>query len=476
METENLTPQIPLEPKPPSSFTKFATIFGIVLVVAIAVGATFYFKSSKPVNIDIVEESTKSVSDVVANGKISGQIYFIKEGDLWRIDANGENAAKLIDLDTLNGVALSPNKNNVAYTRGKKINELVTEYDGTKHEIEVEKNELLVADSKGTNSISIFNNVGQWGWISGTNLLWYETATLQQYFDWGYMGDGNIWIINLENKKADKFIEEKEVRRPQWSPDGDKLLFISTDELKVADRKTKSVTTIFKIPYVGGDRGGPAPVPAFHWAPDSTGVYTIFSAHLGGTTNTYQLKSEHVTAIKIGLGGEITKLMPDKPSPILNEETYPRANFSDGFNKIIYPRFADANKSHLVLAMYDRAEAKEYVLLENTGKAERGLLEYGKDLSLTQENYAYIIVGDGDWLYKQASVTLKKINYQSSTSEDLALLKNIGDTPVWNLHLSPKQETLFFTMGGGLYIMSKSGVQKIVENLGDFGDIQYYLE
>lgn len=78
METENLTPPISPEPTPPTNFPKALIILGIVLVVAIATSAVFYFKSSKPINNEqSQQEQTKNITQ-------SPQIIF---GDI-KVDEN----------------------------------------------------------------------------------------------------------------------------------------------------------------------------------------------------------------------------------------------------------------------------------------------------------------------------------------------------------------------------------------------------
>lgn len=358
----------------------------------------------------------------------------------------------------------------------------MTEHDGTTRDIEVTKDQLLLADEKGSNSLLVHDNISRWGWIPATDLLWYETATLQQFFDWGYGGDGNVWIFNPATKKAEKFIHDDSdywsLLRVEWSPDGNKFMFASGDVLRVADRRTKAITTIFQLPYVGGDRGGPQPIPYFAWVLDSSSIYAIFSPFLiaGEEANPdVILKAKHITALQLPLNGsKPVKLLPDVPSTIINEESYPRAHFSDDFNKAIYPRTTQS-ETELALAIYDFAERKEYVLLQNPGEPERGLMPRGVPLAWVVGDSVYVFRGDGDWLYSTANISLFKINYRTGSSETLANQNGVS-SHISNVLFLPKSETLFFTSGGKLYSMNRNGVIPIADELGDFSQVEYHLE
>jgi len=256
-------------------------------------------------------------------------------------------------------------------------------------------------------------------------------------------------------------------------------MFASGGVLRVADRRVKTITTIFQLPYVGGDRGGPQPIPYFAWASDSSSIYTIFSPFLisGEKPNpNVVLKAQHITALRLPLdGSKPIKLIPEAPSTIINQESYPRAQFSDDFNKIIYPRTAQGG-TDLVLAMYDLAEQKEYVLLENLGEPKRGLMPYGVPLAWVVGDSVYIFRGDGDPLYDTASISLVEVNYRTGTKETLASRDGISEWPVGNTLFIPESRTLFFTMGGKLYSMNRDGLIPIADELGDFSQVEYHLQ
>lgn len=464
------------------------TIAIVVTTLAIVVITTFFLLLNKQGDSGqgVYEKTIAPTDETVQQARlaIDGHILFVKDGDLWQMDANGASAIKLIDLDTVQRASRSPVSNRIAYTLGQSIVETVTEYDGTVHDVEISKQQLLLADEKGSNSFLIHDNVARWGWIPSTDLLWYETATLQKSFSWEYSGDGNVWIFNLATKKAKKFIYDNSdywgLLYTEWSPDGNKLMFASGDMLRVADRQTGAITRISQLPYVGGDRGGPNPIPYFTWSPDSSSIYTIFSPFPISGEEIYSgisLKSRHITALQFSLDdSKPTKLMPDVPSTIINRESYPRAHFSNDFSKAIYPRTIQ-NKTDLMLVMYDLTDQKEYVLLENPGEPERGLMPYGVPLAWVVDNSVYIFKGDGDLLYDAASFALIKVNYRTGEIETLANQDGVSGH-ISNILFLPKSETLFFTSGGKLYSMSRDGVTSIADGLAynSFLQVEYHLE
>lgn len=415
--------------------------------------------------------------------KIDGHILFVKNGDLWQISANGENAVKLIDLDNIKQASRSTVNNRIAYTLGRNVTETVTEYDGTMHDIKVDKQQLLLADERGSNSFLVFDNVARWGWIPSTDLLWYETTTLQQTFDWGYIGDGNVWIFDPTTRKAETFVNDDSeywpLFRAEWSPDGNKLMFVTNDALRVADRKTKDITRIFQLPYVGGDRGGPQPIPYLAWAPDNSAIYTIFSPFLisGEEPNPdVDLKTQHITALRFPLdGSKSTKLIPEVPSTIINEESYPRAHFNDDFSKAFYPRTAQ-NGTDLILAMYDLTVQKEYVLMKNLGEPKRGLMPYSVPLAWLVGDSVYIFRGDGDPLQGSASVSLIEVNYKTGATKKIASHDGISQWPIGNTLFLSEFKTLFFTMGNKLYFLNQEGITPIADEVSDFSRVEYHLK
>lgn len=487
------TNENPVTEQPKSTTFPHKFIIGITIAVIVIIAITAFFLffnkqngSDQPVitEREAQEEAGTTTDEMIQQTEITvaGHILFVKDGDLWQMNANGANAVRLIDLDTIQRASRSPVSNRIAYTLRQSVTETVTEHDGTVRKVDVSKQQLLLADEKGADSFLVHDNVSRWGWIPASDFLWYETASLQQFFDWGYGGDGNVYIFNPTTRKAEKFIHDESdywsLLRAEWSPDGNKLMFASGDMLRVADRRTKAITEIFQLPYVGGDRGGPQPIPYFAWAPDSLSIYAIFSPFLisGEEPNPdVLLKAKHITALRFSLdGSKPTKLMPEVLSTIINEESYPRAHFSDDFSKAIYPRTMQS-ETDLAIAMYDLAERKEYILLENPGEPKRGLMPDGVPLAWVVGDSVYVFRGDGDWLYSTASISLLKVNYGTGSSETLASRDGVS-SHISNTLFLPESETLFFTSGGKLYSMNRDGVVPIADDLGDFSQVEYHLE
>jgi len=436
---------------------------------------------------------------------IKGHVLFVKEGDLWRMDFSGKNPIKLIDLDTIVRGSRSPISNLIAYTLRKTQKETVKEYDGTTKEVDVNKMQLLLADEKGTNSILIADSVDEWGWIPSTNLLWYETAVLDQYFGWDYFGKGEVWIFDPTTKKANKFIEAGaeilSLHRPRWSPDGTKLMFINGDMIKIADRFTSVTRDVYTLPYVGGDRGGPQPIPALAWSPDSMSIYTVFSPLIFNETdnNRLNLKSKHVYAFQIPInGGSPIKLMPEVPTlTAISEEGQFRAQFSQDFSSIIYPRVLE--NGFLVLEMYSIEDKRTYTLLDNLGNTDiydsnvyEGFrydfhfFPYNSHFAWIADKYVYIISyidptdeivnfeGGGSTIkHTPRFLRLEKVDFHSGEKTTIVEYPGNIEYP----YFIPGSESLFFKSGNFLYSAIEDHVVPISEIDGNFlNDTHYYPE
>lgn len=433
---------------------------------------------------------------------ITGHILAIKDGDVWQIDANGENAVKLIDLDTISSVSRSDLSNKIAYTLKQQVETTIEWYDGSQRNVEVPKSQLYLADQKGSNSQLIYDGVASWGWIPDSDSLWYETASSEVVgggmFPHSYKSTGEVWVFDLTTQESSKILDiddsnakgvldsELLVRRVEWSPDGQKMMYLSENALYVINKNTLNTQKLFSLPYVGGDRGGPQPIPFFQWSPDSTAIYTVFTPFaLGDEDEDRQIdfQTKHVAALKIPIDGSaIERVIPEVPSQIANEETYPRAHFSDDFTKVFYPRvnsvqYPDTMRAQedVSLVMYDLVTKEEITLLDNFGKTERGLMQYRTPLSWVVNKYVYVLKGDGDWLsYDGATLSLVKINIKTGAQEILAVKENVSKN-VWDIKFEPKSETVYFTADQGLVRLSSSGTSVIADDIG-LGQVSYYFE
>ena len=283
---------------------------------------------------------------------VEGHILLIRDGDVWRIEGGGSDSVKLIDRDTVTTVARSRTTGQIAYTQDAPQN-------------------LYLASDIGTDSVFVQERVAHWGWVPNSDLLWYEIGSPAQAEAWpGVLGDGNIWVYDTIIGTRTKLITIDTANSISqvgstlsWSPNGRLAWYKVYDGeynvLHVLDRQSLESRPLFTLPYVGGNRGGPQPIPFFQWSPDSTAIYTVFAPYLVSefTQSSPEIELEHrrLATLRIPIDGSpITRVAPAVETPdLISEETFPRAHFSDDIRYIFFERcqedsFGSCALGHLI--------------------------------------------------------------------------------------------------------------------------------
>ncbi len=471
-------------PKDKLFIPKTMLIVVIIASIGIALWAVCYSLSlKKSLPIDVTPALTQTpntipaptpdgVPEVDAN---EGILLYIVDGDLWQADQNGKTNIKLIDKDIISMADLSSSRNSIAYVVNTKTRETITTYEGKKEERDFVRYDLLLADRNGANSYLVKEGVNRWGWVPATDLLWYESSELGQFFDWTYLGNADIWIFDIKNKKASLIVDDDQMLGIKWSFDGNKVFYIGNKtggslSLKVIDRSTSSKKDLFDIPYVGGDRGGPPPIPSFYWDNNSEFIYTAFTPLLWDNKNEFKNKfsSGYLSGWKIPTdGSEPSKIFPDIPSAGLNEETYPGVVFNEDFSKVSYTRFKEENLKGLEpnswfyndgsipfsLVVYDIKNQTEKVLLEDIkqkgdiNKFWSYFPENDKREMFFCDNYLYVFTGEKKQNEFKSLLVLKRINLATSESRDFEI-ELITKTQYYpsldNINYSKKQDIIYF--------------------------------
>ena len=317
--------------------------------------------TSQPVQVvkQMVQADSIPFGKVNTDG-VTGTILYISDGDLWQANPDGSERVKLIDRDTVTRGIRSSDGSNIAYSVTETLNEEVTVDDVINGKI-LDKKEtrsftptpVFIATALGSDSIPVtLMPISRFGWVPNSRLIWYEESELAYFFDWGYGPNGVIRIYDVDTRKTQTIIEQRGsvfgVQGLNFSPDGHYVAYIGGD-LTVTELRTGVTKNIFDIPYVGGDRGGPQPIPTFVWDPDSQSLYTVFTPILFEKSEEFQSqsvlhKSGYVSAYQIFLDERKPKLLFEhKPAPIINDEMGPRIAFSNDFRYVLYYHYEDAD-------------------------------------------------------------------------------------------------------------------------------------
>lgn len=412
----------------------------------------------------VTEESESDEIEEKEPIDVDGHILLIRDGDVWRAEGGGSDSVKLIDRDTVKTVARSRTTGQIAYTQDAPQN-------------------LYLASDIGTDSIFVQGRVAHWGWVPNSNLLWYEIESPVPAEAWpGVLGDGNIWVYNTVTGVRTKLITIDTTNSISqvggtlsWSPNGMlawyKVYNGEDDALHVFDRQSLESRSLFTLPYVGGNRGGPQPIPFFQWSPDSTAIYTVFTPYSAGDfgQSTREIELEHRTLAALRIpadGSPISRVAPAVRTPsLMNAETFPRAHYSDDMRYVFYERCQEDSSGscamdHSVFVVRDTQTNEESILV-NSPKTIARQVDYGAPLTWIKDDSVFTI--------NKGREGVEFLKYDLSTDTKIVITSVPFTSPlIWNTHFEPVSESLYFHSDTTLYILNKNGLDVVAENV-EFG-------
>lgn len=524
--TQNQVDEQPVLPK--SNKKLIAVIVIVIVLLGLGAGAYWYFTKAKPVactqeakqcsdgsyvsrtgpNCEFAECPSTNQSPSALPDVTDGQILFIREGDIWISKLDGREELKLADVNNAIEAQLSPDKNFIAYTLKAERDEQVKDVENQPfHTEKITRFLLYIADRQGSNSVLVKDPVDVWGWIESSNMLWYESASLGMFFGWGFLGDGKLYIYDPTIKKS-IFINDFNTENicsfsffyPEWSSDGNKLVCIgpsresgASSRIQVFDIETHKSTTLIDIPYIGGDRGGPAPVPAYYWSPDNKYIYTIFTPLLTSWTGADNLafkeyKTGYVHVYKITVAtGEKEMVAPLVPSMILNEERFPQGNFSIDFKKVVYPRFKDADIQGLTseqwagygsvieqnefLAIYDITTGKETIMDFKTSPWNLNYNYSENSQNFEKDGIISFFVRKNNQIYRL------RLDLNNGQINEYLLQEVSGKEPHYDTRLSNiyqiSADVFYFVYRDKVYRLENNNMLPVIENISS---ARFYIE
>jgi len=351
-----------------------------------------YEEDKQPEYQDNQEEETIMPEDSgeMVLPEAQAEIITIQDGDVWRSNLDGDEKIKLIDRDNITDAKRSPLGRYIAYSYDVDVVETAEDYDGTNVTVEATKTVLMLADQNGTSSREVIEGVARWGWVPGADMLWYEKSILQRYYGFGYYGDQSIALLNPANLSSVTLLEAVEGVHShldyKWSPNGEHLSYFTYQsgqqccnlQLNVVSRNTGKVVATMGVPYVGGDRGGPPPVPYYEWNKQGDAIYTGFTPlwfsdkeKASGFANEFKLGYTHF--YRFDVKNNSVKLLNNQVKGVLmNNEILPKPLFIDGYSKVVFRKstapedtqswYYDRDISQLIILDLDTGEEQEIEL------------------------------------------------------------------------------------------------------------------
>lgn len=436
----------------------------------------------------------------------TGTLLYVSGGDLWRSTLAGTSNVKLIDADTVGNARYSPDRSKIAYTKKvsaeKEIPEDVSDEQynaGQKYVFD--EFSLFVANPLGQNSARVYEAVNRWGWVPGTDMLWYESASVRQNFAVGVYGDGTIFLVDSNGKAAQKIISadaDWHLLNITWDPKGQRVAYIRSDYPALAiytyDRLRKKETKLMDLPYMGGDRGGPPPVPSLVWNDDGSGLYTGF-ATLGLTEQHKQLGLDK--KLKLGYtaifridssSGDAIKLA-EAPSCFLTDERGPGLMFARDFSQAIYPVLNEDDRAYLRANTNDywscqHKERETFVLHTIAADTDTPLLSadaFASSVTWPQAHTPLFSKNRPVYFFARQGENLMLVAYDlaSRTRTDIVLDEQAGrtnDIGVRQFVLTKNKSDLVFHVNTAVYVaepQTEAGKYTVYRVLENVSSVQY---
>jgi len=288
------------------------------------------------------------------------------------------------------------------------------------------------------------DQVYKWGWIPQTSTIWYEKEkTVSAFYSPFQTSRGTMYTFNVETNKR-RTLGELGIgggSPRQWSPNGEKLLFLSHGEgtrdsqptAKLFDRKTQNVETLFPAPGIGLNRGGCMNCMALpsilEWNDDSSAFYMGFALQRGFDPHPpkkYSMQTGNVRLFTYSLQNEqLTPVMKE----VKGEAPF---TFSEEEQIAVYHKEGG-------LAMYDLNTKEEQTLVTEINFEAKN---DGKKIWIEGEDI-YV-------LHKPSEDAYMMSKFNTKTAEQTTVFKHslsdVKAVKVWNnLHFLPQAEVLFFT-------------------------------
>jgi hypothetical protein len=340
-------------PKPSGIGKKLVIILVLFLILALAY-AFWKYNLIKYIAPEIVQDQGNEQQQQITprpleEGIFEGYILYVKDRDLWRAEPDGTKPRRLIDSGSIVAASYSLDRKMIAFVMEKQVTEQVLDNNSKPKSLQAVRNQLFVTDAEGKSPVLVKDGVWGWGWVPSSNLLWYETSSLQKFFYWGYYGNKDLTVYNIDTGQSTVMLSPVSDKLPfsrlggVWSPDGNKYSYFevgTANSLHVIDRNTSKLTKLYDLPSVGSNRLGPPPIPSVFWDSNSRNLYSAFTPIQSKNPNPQFFKPGYAFVVKISAEtGELTVLADDSPSPLINADIDPQLAFSQDFSKVAHLRY-----------------------------------------------------------------------------------------------------------------------------------------
>lgn len=255
-----------------------------------------------PVNSVILEEPMPEIRMVGVQTPFSpvdipGRLYYLRDGNLWKIEGNTGNRRAVLTSGDLDGrvLSVSPDENWLLFTRRSevdgRINNLWAGYIGEPSDgraADGQEEQLLI-------DLGVDNVIHFADWAPGSNTKIYFSTVEPRPTAPGWQANNDLisltfadtgwttqWVTIIEANSGGVYGWWG--TEYQWSPDGRWLVYARPDSIGYVDYKTGEITKTLDIVPLQ-TFGDWAWVPGTAWGPDGNVLYTTEHSAAAGASS-----------------------------------------------------------------------------------------------------------------------------------------------------------------------------------------------
>jgi resuscitation-promoting factor RpfB len=254
-----------------------------------------------PVNSVILEEPTPEIRMIGVQTPFSpvdvpGRLYYLRDGNLWKIEGNTGDRRAVLTTGDLDGrvLSISPDENWALFTRRAdvegRINELWAGYIGKPTDSESGSGQ----EEKTLVDLGVDNVIHFADWAPGSNSKIYFSTVEPRLTAPGWQANNDLISLTFADTGwTTKWVTIIEANSGgvygwwgteyQWSPDGRWLAYARPDSIGYVDYKTGEITKTLDIVPLQ-TFGDWAWVPGTAWGPDGNVLYTTEHGASGSAT------------------------------------------------------------------------------------------------------------------------------------------------------------------------------------------------
>jgi hypothetical protein len=319
--------------------------------------------------------------------EVPGKLYYLRDGNIWKIEGNTANRQAVLTLGDLDGrvLSVSDDGSRVLFTRRSEEEGQINSLWAAPITAGADIDSANIPTDNEPVDLGVKNVIHFADWIPGQNSKVIFSTVEPRSAAPGWQANNDLQVLTFSpNGWTTKWTTILEVNAGgvygwwgtffDWSPDGNSLAFSRPDGVGIVDYKTGTLTTTLNILPLQ-THGDWAWVPGISWGPDGNALYTIDHTAPEGSDNPEESQDFDLTAVLMQ-GGPTLHLVSKTgmfayplASPLQSPSTG-EIDYQIAYLQAAFPEQSETSRYRLVVMDRDGSNRRTlFPPAENTGMA-----------------------------------------------------------------------------------------------------------